>query len=80
MIVSKRGYSVTVGDGGSGEISSTFQPQTAVIASLTAFLRLVVAAPSPHISEELVALESLVEMVMIWQVAAVPVQGPTALT
>jgi hypothetical protein len=58
----------------------TFQPQTAVIASLTAFLRLVVPLLRRTIAEELVALESLVEMVMIWQVAAAAVQGPTALT
>jgi hypothetical protein len=59
----------------------TFQPQAAVIASFTAFLRLVVALLRRTTSEELVALESLVEMVMLFmQVAAVPVQGPTALT
>ena len=51
-----------------------------MIASFTAFLRLVVALLRRATAEELVALESLVEMVIIlWQVAAVPVQGPTAL-
>ena len=60
-----------------------FQLQLAVIASFTALLRLVVTLLRllrRTLKEELVALESLVEMVMIWQVAAVPVQGPTALT
>jgi len=58
----------------------TLQPQAAVIASLTAFLRLVVALLRRTTMAELVALESLVEMVIIlMQVAAVPVRGPTAL-
>ena len=44
MIVSKRGYSVTVGDGGNGETPSYISATTAVIASFTALLRLVVTA------------------------------------
>ena len=58
----------------------TLQQQTAAIASLTVTLRLVVALLRRTNAEETVALKSLVEMVMIRQVAAAAVQGPTALT
>jgi hypothetical protein len=58
----------------------TLQQQTAAIASLTVTLRLVVALLRCTDAEETVALKSLVEMVMIRQVAAAAVQGPTALT